>query len=340
MTPIVYRSSDASAPALDGQVGSLIAVLDACLVNGYGAQSAAGWAKVYAGTNKAVYRAPVFSASPTEAKRFYLRVQDDGSVDARTAVLHGYQTMSDVDTGTGRFPLADSFGHCLGDITYIYKSSTADATAKSWTLVADDRGFWLNTNVTSTSFAASLNDGVMYFGDIQPWMNYDWGGAAVLIASANSDGTNVTCGMNMANVIGDTSFTLADYGCSVAYLNSVESCRFPEDIAIFGGDMFSTSTSLGDVLGMRYPDPVSGKLVFCRPFVASDLLSRVYPVGYLPGLYVPMSYIYGSMNPSDTFIVSAPGTVVDGHTFLVFSAPQTSRAGNILINVTDFWGEP
>ena len=38
----VYRSDDAGAPNLTGAAGSLIAILDAVLVNGYGAKPAAG----------------------------------------------------------------------------------------------------------------------------------------------------------------------------------------------------------------------------------------------------------------------------------------------------------
>ena len=39
--PTIYRSTDASAPVLTGEVGKLVDLLDACLVNGYGAKSAA-----------------------------------------------------------------------------------------------------------------------------------------------------------------------------------------------------------------------------------------------------------------------------------------------------------
>jgi len=39
MTVRVYRSTDFGAPQLSGQVGTLLAILDACLVNGYGANT-------------------------------------------------------------------------------------------------------------------------------------------------------------------------------------------------------------------------------------------------------------------------------------------------------------
>jgi hypothetical protein len=56
MTVRVYRSTDASAPVLTGQVGSLTALLDAILVNGYGALTAAGWTIAQTTTNKRGYK--------------------------------------------------------------------------------------------------------------------------------------------------------------------------------------------------------------------------------------------------------------------------------------------
>ena len=70
----IYRSTDASAPTLEGVNGSLVALLDACLVNGYGSQSAAGWTIAYTTTNKRVYR-----NSTTDGTGFYLNVDDSGS---------------------------------------------------------------------------------------------------------------------------------------------------------------------------------------------------------------------------------------------------------------------
>ena len=57
MTVIVYRWDDPSAPVLSSpSAGSLIGVLDACLVNGYGSKAAAGWTKAFSGTKLAAYR--------------------------------------------------------------------------------------------------------------------------------------------------------------------------------------------------------------------------------------------------------------------------------------------
>jgi len=131
MATTLYRSTDGSAPTMSGTAGDLIAVLDACLVNGYGAKAAAGWTKVFSGTNKAVYQAPA-------GTQFYLRVLDDGSDGtngARVASVRGYESMSDVDTGTGDYPTVAQ----QADGLFFAKSSTADAATRPWAVVADSK---------------------------------------------------------------------------------------------------------------------------------------------------------------------------------------------------------
>lgn len=129
----VYSSADASAPTLNGTTGSLVTVLDAILVNGYGAKSAAGWTKAYSGTSKAAYR----MGSGTQ---FYLRVQDDGPGAAtfQEARITGYETMSDVDTGSGLFGGAISSAFMV-----VRKSAAANSTARSWIAFADAQTLYL-----------------------------------------------------------------------------------------------------------------------------------------------------------------------------------------------------
>lgn len=218
----IYRSSDPNGPVLDGQVGSLVALLDACLVNGYTAsvtsitrsggtatvitpvphnliegqlvtiagaaetdyngtfgvsilsgvsftyvvpgapatpatgsitylRIAAGWTKPFTGTNKAAFK------QGSGSNEFYVRVQDDapGAGGAREARVVGYETMVNVDTGTDLFPTAVQFANGL----FVRKSSTADATARTWILFADARTFYLyvlsaGADVTPTAYRA------------------------------------------------------------------------------------------------------------------------------------------------------------------------------------------
>src|SRR4051812_21450587 len=134
MPVTVYRSTDPSAPVLDGLAGSLVNLLDKCLVAGYGAKAAAGWTKPFTGTNTAVFR-------QGGGNSFYLDVADNGPGVATTqeARLRGYEAMTAVATGTGPFPTVALAANGL----FIRKSAAAAATARVWTLIADDRTFYL-----------------------------------------------------------------------------------------------------------------------------------------------------------------------------------------------------
>ena len=86
MTTRLYRSSDASAPAMEYVAGSLNAVLKACLVDGYGALPAAGWSYEVAdaATNRAAF---VQGASPDNPFTRKVYIRDDESVTAGMALV-------------------------------------------------------------------------------------------------------------------------------------------------------------------------------------------------------------------------------------------------------------
>jgi hypothetical protein len=121
----IYRSTDAGAPALNSTVGSLIAVLDACLVDGYGGKSPAGWTKAFTGTAKAAYRMPATDlAGTTNATvQGYLRVEEF----AQTGNVRMYESMTDVDTG----------GHYAPSGTTFWPKSGTDGDARPWALFTD-----------------------------------------------------------------------------------------------------------------------------------------------------------------------------------------------------------
>src|SRR5262245_61500636 len=129
----IYRSTDGSAPVLTGETGKLVDLLDACLVNGYGSKTAAGWAIAFTGTSKRAYRA-------ASGSRLYYRIQDDGpgAGTFKEARLTGYESMSDIDTGTGPFPTS---AQGVGSVAMypVRKSAAADSTARAWVVIADAR---------------------------------------------------------------------------------------------------------------------------------------------------------------------------------------------------------
>ncbi|MCK0508464.1 hypothetical protein [Aromatoleum anaerobium] len=89
----------------------------------------AGWEKVFAATNTAVYR-----GLDVAGLRHFVRVDDTGTTTAR---LRGFEEMSDADTGTGPYPTDTQLSGGL----WVGKSYAASGTARPWRLVADGRRF-------------------------------------------------------------------------------------------------------------------------------------------------------------------------------------------------------
>ena len=155
----VYRNTDASASSLKGTVGTLTTILDACLVNGYGSQTAAGWTIAYSGTNKRVYR-----NSTTDGTGFYIYVDDSGSGSggAKEALMTGFQSATGVGTGTGQFPTFAQSSNGIGAVV-CRKSNTADSTVRSWTLIADDTVFYLFCE--NDDYTNPITPSMFIFGD-------------------------------------------------------------------------------------------------------------------------------------------------------------------------------
>ena len=139
----IYSYQDASAPTLNGTVGSLLTVLDAILVNGYGSKAAAGWTKPFANSgNIGCYR------SGTGSTLMNYLVNDNApnaTPGAREASVVGWEVLASITgplgTGTGQWPTA-ALANTTGYVAW-YKSTTADAVARPWIAYADAHTLYL-----------------------------------------------------------------------------------------------------------------------------------------------------------------------------------------------------
>ena len=159
-TVTTYSSADASAPVLTGQAGSLVALLDACLVNGYGSKAAAGWTIPFTAVNKRVYQSGNNLACPS-----VVLIIDDGTAaaggNAKTFGAFGGTSTA----GLTYADLLDPFPTTTQKTNGIFgfKSSTLDAVAREWLVIADDRTFYL---FVSTAAAQANGWSPFYFGEI------------------------------------------------------------------------------------------------------------------------------------------------------------------------------
>ena len=137
--------------------------------------AAAGWQELFAGT-----LTNVLCVKPTvpEATGCVLRIDDTGTTNAR---VRAFEAMTDASTGVGPTPLESQLAGGL----FWPKSSTASATARTWYMVADERGFYL-----AVAPAGSDRYTLLYGGDIASLKSGDAYG--YLLTGNQADQTNTS----------------------------------------------------------------------------------------------------------------------------------------------------
>ncbi len=276
----IYKSTDASAPTLNGTVGSLITLLDACLVNGYGAKPAAGWTKAFTGTNLAAYR------MGSGATQYYLRVDDNGpgAGGARESRLIGYQTMSDVNTGTDAFPSTNQL--------YFRKSATLDATARPWYVAADDR-----TVIITQSFDSSVSYSGTYFGQFYSYVPNDLYGVC-LIARILENNASYGSSTEALGIISASSSIATSSG----HFYARDSTGLVKAVA------FEKSGGIGPVPNNMmvgsygFPNAADGSLILSPIYVRSVESTFGVLRGRLRGIWINNHNNFGSFaTPGDTY---------------------------------------
>jgi hypothetical protein len=177
----IFSASDVGAPVLNGLTGSLVNVLDAVLVNGYGGTSSLGWLKPLANdsltSSLACWRQP----SGSGLILFVNDAAPTGSTTAggREAWAGGYESIlgltssifPSMGTGGGLFPTGSQIvptfvplsvgGHPTASLWW-RKSATTDSASRYWILFGDSSTFYMFVQANDT-FGVYY---VMWFGDI------------------------------------------------------------------------------------------------------------------------------------------------------------------------------
>lgn len=262
---IHYSSIDASAPVLTGEAGTLVNLLDKLLVNGYGSKPAQGWTKPFSGTNKAAYKQPIGTNG------FYLRV-DDNAVDSnKTAQVRGYETMTDVDTGTFLFPTVAQRANY-----YVAKSTTANSTARPWRAVGDGYTLFLMVEFNpGASFVDEME--ISVFGDIDPWGASDvWG------TLCKGRISTVTASANVIETMSPRSFSTVGYYARRFDGNVAGAANYRQASidSGAGGSVNASSATVDD------PSEIIGGNVIWPAFcIEQDGTGASNVRGQLPGMY-------------------------------------------------------
>lgn len=268
--PTVYRWDDTSAPALvaghaAGTPGSAVAVLKACLVDGYGSKSAAGWTREYTNGDDSM---SVFRSSSVNGNGFYYQALHDATLyGGRTLQIKAFETMSAVDTGTGETGAV--YGIC---------SLTLDTVERPWIVIADDQCFyffcWYDETGLASTFTTDPASCGMFAGDIVSAVAGD-GYGSMVIGTNSSSYNHTRLGAMIAVTTASTTGTYA--------VRTSDGVTANKAVGIFPGG------GPGNALQMGYggaPHPFNtSDTIICRPSVneGSSYTFR----GWLPGLYYP-----------------------------------------------------
>ena len=291
-------ASNATSPAT-GTLSSTIAPL--------------GWTQPYSGTNKAAY------LPASTYVQCYLRVQDDSSTptsaSGRWAKARGYETMSDVDTGTGPFPTVTQSTNGLS----IAKSSTSDSTARNWWLVGDGGIFYFGTFWHATYLTTASGH---CFGDINSLKSGD--AYSSFICGGNVDTLPSQPGTN--HVFG----TLGAYNATQAgkYLARTYTQLGTAVAAGMMGD-HGVSATLGNA-GVTYPHPPDNGLLFAPVALVEGSIVRSRA---LPGLYQPLHTAPLTHLETVTDVPDLTGRTLQAFTV----CPTTNVAGQCLFDITGPW---
>ncbi|ASK91041.1 hypothetical protein KWH04_01220 [Xanthomonas campestris pv. trichodesmae] len=316
MTVRFYSSGDASAPALRGNTpGDLINLLTKCLVDGYGAKSGAGWTKPYAGTNLAVFRTGAGSNG------MCLRI-DDTSVDAsnRAARALGFESMTDVNTGTGRFPLNDQES---GGLMWFTHYSGSPSNARQWFLIADE-GFMVLMIQTFPEQLASSSQyyrETYWFGDLVPIGPADAYATVIQGKPAGSSGNTSeshpldSVGLNTSSSGLYIARTYTGLGGSLRAGKAHDSAK-------------SGTTAWGGNGNLPYPHGPDGALLMSPVWVHEPGSTSMAAIrGTLPGIWAPLQYV---LQAGDTFAGQGDLT---GRSFFAWRQYEN----RMCVETTDTW---
>lgn len=307
MTVTIYDSTDVGAPTLTSAPGSLIAVLDACLVNGYGSQVGAGWSKPFIGTNLAVFRQGT-------GNRMYLRIDDTLQMYARVV---GYETMTGINTSTGKFPLEGQFPGGL----YMQKSNIVDGNSRGWKIIATSKAFYLWINASNTLLPYGYSQ-LYFFGDIASYKSND---AFNTLVIANTD--NNYYSQTIGTLASALSTTIPGHYMARSYTQIGSSIQVGKH---------SDSIRGAGIMGrgsLQYPNVIDQSIVLA-PVWVHEPANSTYPIrGTMPGLWnichtAPFSH-------GDTFVGDGP---LVGKTFMAISSTYSGDSvAQCAIEISNTW---
>ncbi|QXV72264.1 hypothetical protein Acf1_00067 [Acidovorax phage ACF1] len=274
--------------------------------------AALGWTKPFSGTNLAAYR-----ASAPEATGCYLRVDDTAGTTCRVV---GYESMQDINSGSGRFPTDAQVSGGL----YWAKSNSGDTNARTWAVFGDDQFFAIYTQPSNT---ATYGGALFGFGDFLSLKSGDAYGCSLF-------------GSTASNASANGGFMAGDLGYSADIGDTTIQGFVPRASTGIGGAQpirkhspyLTTQSGMGNNGNIVYPNTTDNGLLISRVDLRVGTAFR----GKLPGVYHTPQYIWDALSTFN--LVDGTGEFASKK-FMVLRCGTTgsTSGGPTFIDITGPW---
>lgn len=264
MTVRVYRSTDVGAPVLSNTPGAMVAVLDACLVDGYGSKPGSGWTKKYVGGNNRTYQL------------------GGGSLQCyctdNTSIGYGHYPRGGEWAPGG--PFSTSPYDCKfwpdGSVGTFCPITDNTAGNRPWNMVADERGFIFWNQHNNTSNLATDTWAMQFFGDFTP-INPDEKFNCIFYGDVTASTGQAFLNATVGNKSGHwAAREFHGIGSAAAVRSEVDAPWIGLQGRIWGNP---------SILTLSCPNPNTNAVDVGRSWVVSDFAN--IPRGWLRGIWVP-----------------------------------------------------
>ena len=288
-----------------------------------------GWAHPFThGTNAQTYR-----SADASSNRFYLQVIDNA---ARTGAgreinFYGAEVMSADQTVTsGQFPTTAQFANGYG----MRKSTTADTTARGWTLASDDRTFYL---IPQSGDTGNIQSSPMGFGYFIPFKAADGYNTFVFGNTTFSATANIA----YANGIGMAYFssTPGNNGFAITRSYTQTGSAVAGQLTGYAANSISSQNyapgapAAYNACALAYPNPPDSGLYLASILILDGAGSLR---GRLPGVYQPLHQAPFQNYDQITGVTGLPGVTLTAVN-VNGNASGSGIVGQVLIDTFGPW---
>lgn len=268
------------------------------------------WEKAFSGVDKAAYR----STHP-DATGLYFRIIDD-QVNTGGIRIRGFESMTDVDTGTRPFPTVAQ----EADADYCWrKTNSVFGDPRKWTLVADEAFVWFFADFHSSQPAT-----MYHFGDVVGKLS----DAFRFVITGHTSATPASPG---------TSTSQNDFGGS-----SVFGCYFARNAAGAASDpspyyRHGRAANSSPGYGSSFPDSLTGGYLFSPVMSASDgSATSAIMRGLVPGILQSWTHANNTLDAEKRRVVD-PTLEYDRAVMVVAVSAATSSVSHVGVDICGPW---